>query len=70
VKRVSQELGGKSANIVLDDTEFANGVKRGVAHCFHNCGQSCNAPTRMLVPANRMDEACKIAAEGDCVLFV
>ncbi len=63
MKRVSQELGGKSANIVLDDEKFAKGVERGAAHCFFNCGQSCNAPTRMLVPIARMEEAMKIAAK-------
>jgi aldehyde dehydrogenase (NAD+) len=63
VKRVSQELGGKSANIVLDDGKFAEGVKRGAAHCFQNCGQSCNAPTRMLVPFTRMEEAMDIASQ-------
>jgi aldehyde dehydrogenase (NAD+) len=66
VKRVVQELGGKSPNVILDDEDFEKGVKRGVKHVFHNCGQSCNAPTRMLVPAGRMEEAMKIAkALGD-----
>lgn len=63
VKRVAQELGGKSANIILDDDNFAKGVKKGTVHCFGNCGQSCNAPTRMLVPRNRMEEAAKVASE-------
>jgi len=63
VKRVSQELGGKSANIILDDADFAKQVARGAANCFDNTGQSCNAPTRMLVPRDRMDEAAAIAAE-------
>ena len=53
VKRVSQELGGKSANIILDDADFDEAVGNGAAHCF-NSGQSCNAPTRMLVPRARM----------------
>src|SRR5262249_53489899 len=61
VKRVHQELGGKSPNIVLDDDAFAKGVTRGVMHVMNNSGQSCNAPTRMLVPAGRMDEAITVA---------
>ncbi len=63
VKRVAQELGGKSPNIVLDDEALAEGVARGVATIMTNSGQSCNAPTRMLVPRARMDEA--IAAARD-----
>jgi aldehyde dehydrogenase (NAD+) len=63
VKRVSQELGGKSANIILDDADIAASVAAGVRACFMNSGQSCNAPTRMLVPASRHDEACRVAAE-------
>ena len=61
VKRVHQELGGKSPNIVLDDDAFAKGVGRGVATMMTNSGQSCNAPTRMLVPAGRMAEAITVA---------
>ena len=61
VKRVSQELGGKSANIVLDDAAFAESVSSGVHNCMSNTGQSCNAPTRMLVPASRHAEALEIA---------
>jgi aldehyde dehydrogenase (NAD+) len=61
VKRVSQELGGKSANIILDDADFNRSVAGGVTGCFMNSGQSCNAPTRMLVPADRQDEAVAIA---------
>jgi aldehyde dehydrogenase (NAD+) len=61
VKRVGQELGGKSANIILDDDTFAKAVTEGVKLCFRNSGQSCNAPTRMLVPASRMAEAAAIA---------
>ena len=53
VKRVTQELGGKSANIILDDADFAAAVGGGVQGCFMNSGQSCNAPTRMLVPRAR-----------------
>jgi aldehyde dehydrogenase (NAD+) len=63
VKRVAQELGGKSPNIVLDDAAFAKGVGRGVASMMVNSGQSCNAPTRMLVPTKRMDEAITVARE-------
>ncbi len=57
VKRVHQELGGKSPNIVLDDEVFAQSVGRGIEHVMRNSGQSCNSPTRMLVPAARMEEA-------------
>ncbi len=63
VKRVAQELGGKSANIILDDADFESAVSKGASACFENTGQSCNAPTRMLVPATRMAEAAKIAAK-------
>jgi aldehyde dehydrogenase (NAD+) len=63
VKRVAQELGGKSANILLDDADFDKAVREGAEECFDNTGQSCNAPTRMLVPRDRMDEAAAIAAE-------
>ncbi|NNC78471.1 MAG: aldehyde dehydrogenase family protein, partial [Woeseiaceae bacterium] len=62
VKRVAQELGGKSANILLDDVDFDKTVRKGAAECFENSGQSCNAPTRMLVPRERMDEAALLAA--------
>ena len=62
VKRVSQELGGKSANIVFADADLEAAVERGVRHCFENAGQSCNAPTRMLVEASAYDEAVAIAA--------
>ena len=61
VKRVAQELGGKSANIILDDAAFAESITNGVDNCMSNTGQSCNAPTRMLVPASRHDEALEIA---------
>jgi aldehyde dehydrogenase (NAD+) len=54
VKRVAQELGGKSANILLDDADFDKAVRAGAEECFDNTGQSCNAPTRMLVPRDRM----------------
>jgi aldehyde dehydrogenase (NAD+) len=61
VKRVHQELGGKSPNILLDDADFERAVKAGVLQVFENSGQSCNAPTRMLVPANRLAEVEAIA---------
>jgi aldehyde dehydrogenase (NAD+) len=67
VKRVTQELGGKSANVILDDADFATAVGGGVMGCWMNSGQSCNAPTRMLVPKARQAEAVAIAkkvAEG------
>jgi aldehyde dehydrogenase (NAD+) len=63
VKRVAQELGGKSANIILDDADFEKAVSAGAEDCFDNTGQSCDAPTRMLVPRERMDEAASIAAD-------
>ena len=61
VKRVSQELGGKSANIILEDADIAASVAHGVNWMMTNSGQSCNAPSRMLVPANRYDEAVEVA---------
>jgi aldehyde dehydrogenase (NAD+) len=61
VKRVGQELGGKSANILLDDVDLEDAVSRGVAACFTNSGQSCSIPTRMLVPASLMAQAAHIA---------
>jgi aldehyde dehydrogenase (NAD+) len=61
VKRVTQELGGKSANIILDDADFESAVAHGVQECFRNTGQSCNAPTRMLVPRFKMAEAVRVA---------
>ena len=61
VKRVTQELGGKSPNIVLDDDDFAKSVAAGVPVMMMNSGQSCNAPSRMLVPNARMDEAVAVA---------
>jgi aldehyde dehydrogenase (NAD+) len=70
VKRVAQELGGKSANIVLIDTDIEEAVKRGVHYMMDNSGQSCNAPTRLLVPNSKMDvaiAAAKQAAESIAV---
>jgi aldehyde dehydrogenase (NAD+) len=63
VKRVTQELGGKSANIILEDADFNHAVKTGAQSCFRNSGQSCNAPTRMLVPRAKMADAAKIAGQ-------
>ncbi len=62
VTRVTLELGGKSANIILDDAELKAAVKVGVANAFLNSGQTCTAWTRMLVPADRYDEAVELAA--------
>lgn len=62
VKRVAQELGGKSANIILDDADFEKEIAAGAASCFENTGQSCDAPSRMLVPRERLEEATAIAA--------
>jgi aldehyde dehydrogenase (NAD+) len=70
VKRVAQELGGKSPNIVLDDDAFAKGVGRGVGAMMPNSGQSCNAPSRMLVPKKRMDEAITVAREAASTVTV
>jgi aldehyde dehydrogenase (NAD+) len=61
VKRVAQELGGKSANIVLDDADLPKAVKSGVMQMMTNTGQSCNAPSRMFVPRAKQDEAKQIA---------
>jgi len=61
VKRVTQELGGKSANIILDDADLEKAVAAGVQSCVMNTGQSCNAPTRMLVPKKKMAEAVAVA---------
>ena len=63
VKRVTQELGGKSPNIVLDDADLEAAVTRGVLHMYNNSGQSCNAPSRMLVPADKLAQAEAIAAK-------
>ncbi len=64
VKRVAQELGGKSANIILDDADIKKAVGAGANHCFMNTGQSCNAPTRMLVSSKNYDQAVEIAIEA------
>ena len=62
VKRVTQELGGKSPNIILDDADLEKAVTGGLMHMYNNTGQSCNAPSRMLVPAAKLAEAEAIAA--------
>jgi betaine-aldehyde dehydrogenase len=64
VKRVALELGGKSANIILDDADFDKAVRGGVNNCYFNSGQTCSAHTRMLVPRERHDEAVQIAKEA------
>ena len=64
VKRVTQELGGKSANIILDDADLEKAVKQGVQSCFRNTGQSCDAPTRMLVPKAKMPAAIVAAKQA------
>jgi len=63
VKRVAQELGGKSANIILPTADLAAAVASGVEGCFGNTGQSCDAPTRMFAPRDRHDEALAVAKE-------
>ncbi len=64
VKRVTQELGGKSANIILDDADFEKAVRLGAQECFRNTGQSCNAPSRMLVPRSKMEAAVVAARQA------
>ncbi len=64
IKRVAQELGGKSANVILDDADLEKAVKAGVNQCFLNSGQACNAWSRMLVPRERHDEAAELAREA------
>ncbi|MGR6432966.1 aldehyde dehydrogenase family protein [Rhizobium sp. PAMB 3174] len=64
VKRVHQELGGKSPNVVLRSADLDAAVRAGVARCFANSGQSCNAPTRLLVPEETMDRAIDVAREA------
>jgi len=63
VKRVTQELGGKGPNVILDDADFAANVGAGVATMMVNSGQTCSAGSRMLVPGERMAEAIDIAAQ-------
>lgn len=70
VKRVAQELGGKSANIVLDDADFEDVITRDVTGMVVNSGQSCNAGSRILIPADRMDEAVEIAKKAAATIVV
>jgi aldehyde dehydrogenase (NAD+) len=70
VKRVAQELGGKSANILLPDVDLAKAVAAGVMRSFTNSGQSCQAPTRMLVHRDQMDQAIEIARKTADAVFV
>ena len=64
IKKVALELGGKSANVILDDADFDVAVRAGVGSCYFNSGQTCSALTRMLVPSARQDEAIRIAREA------
>ena len=64
VKRVTQELGGKSANIILEDADLEKAVKEGVQACFRNTGQSCDAPTRMLVPRSKLADVAASAKQA------
>ncbi len=64
VTRVHQELGGKSANIILDDADFSAAIPSAVGACFLNSGQTCSALTRLLVPTNKMEEAADLAAQA------
>jgi aldehyde dehydrogenase (NAD+) len=70
VKRVALELGGKSANLILEDADIATAVKVGVANCFLNSGQTCTAWTRMLLPAARYDQAVELAAAAAATYIV
>ena len=63
VKRVTQELGGKSPNIILDDADLEKAVPYGVLRCFTNTGQSCQAPTRMLIHRSQRDEVLRLAKQ-------
>jgi aldehyde dehydrogenase (NAD+) len=63
VKRIALELGGKSANVILDDADLSTAVPAGVKNCYLNSGQTCTALTRMLVPNDRMDEAAELAKQ-------
>ena len=70
VKRVHQELGGKSPNLLLEDADFARAVKASIAHVVENTGQSCNAPTRMLVPRARLAEVEALAKSAAAAVKV
>lgn len=64
IKRVTQELGGKSANIILADADFATAIPTAVAQCFVNCGQSCSAATRLFVPREKLEETHQLALKA------
>jgi aldehyde dehydrogenase (NAD+) len=70
VKRVAQELGGKGPNVILDDAAFASNVASGVVSMMGNSGQSCSAPSRMLVPSARMEEAIRVAQQAAATVTV
>ena len=70
VKRVAQELGGKSPNIILPDADFAHAIPAAVASGMRNVGQSCSAPTRMIVPRARLAEVERLAREAVCTMVV
>ncbi len=70
IKRVAQELGGKSANILLDDADFETAVTRETLAAMRNTGQTCTLLSRMLVPEDRMDEAAEIAARAAATVTV
>jgi aldehyde dehydrogenase (NAD+) len=70
VKRVHQELGGKSPNVLLDDVDFEKAVSQSVVDVFRNSGQSCSAPTRMLVPAAKLAEVEQIAKRAAAAMIV
>lgn len=64
IKRVTQELGGKSANIILEDADLAAAATHAVQAALLNCGQSCNAPQRILIPRDKMDEMAKLLSDN------
>ena len=64
IKRVALELGGKSANIILDDADIERAVRKGVSNCYLNSGQTCSALTRMLVPRNLHDQIAELAGSA------
>jgi aldehyde dehydrogenase (NAD+) len=70
IKRIHQELGGKSPNVILPDADFAEAITKGVHICMMNAGQTCAAPTRLIVPGDRFDEAAAIAVAAAQKLVV
>jgi aldehyde dehydrogenase (NAD+) len=70
VKRVVQELGGKSPNVFLDDADFATAIPKGILGAMRNVGQSCAAPTRMVVPASKLAEIEALAAQAAAEVLV